>query len=406
MKYLKILAASVLMCAFSLTSCDSYFEVELDDQANLDDVFSQSNTVHSYLRHIYSYIPLEEEIVGSAGAWAVARSDEATYSNYQWVYYNLYRTGNYSSSTPNGLANFGFWDRFYIAINQCTIFLNNIDKDKQDDPKEIEMMKAEARFLRAYYYFCLFRQYGPVFLWFDQTPDEQIDPKTIDRHTVDQNIEFIESELWDVAQILPTDLTEIPTIDPSTWTGRATKGAALALRSRVLLYAASPLYNGADIYKGQMKNMNGDYLFPQQEDPEKWQKAADAAWDVIQMNKYSLIEDKSIVANGTTITDEDAKFLNAMKSYELVWQNDGTWSYDRLRLYGRCRRYDDSRASAQLRLLRRFRRYGPLAQAGRFLPDVEYGPLSGEGLRGPERHVEADRRSAVGLQDGRIHRGL
>ena len=75
MKYLKILAASVLMCAFSLTSCDSYFEVELDDQANLDDVFSQSNTVHSYLRHIYSYIPLEEEIVGSAGAWAVARSD-------------------------------------------------------------------------------------------------------------------------------------------------------------------------------------------------------------------------------------------------------------------------------------------------------------------------------------------
>ena len=90
----------------------------------------------------YSYIPLEEEIVGSAGAWAVARSDEATYSNYQWVYYNLYRSGNYSSSTPNGLANFGFWDRFYIAINQCTIFLNNIDKDKQDDPKEIEMMKG------------------------------------------------------------------------------------------------------------------------------------------------------------------------------------------------------------------------------------------------------------------------
>ena len=210
MKYLKILAASVLMCAFSLTSCDSYFEVELDDQANLDDVFSQSNTVHSYLRHIYSYIPMEEEIVTSHGAWAVARSDEATYSNYQWVYYNLYRTGNYSSSTPSSLSNFGYWDRFYIAINQCTIFLNNIDKDKQDRPEEIEMMKAEARFLRAYYYFCLFRQYGPVFLWFDQTPDENIDAKTIDRHTVDQNIEFIESELWDVAQILPTDLTETP----------------------------------------------------------------------------------------------------------------------------------------------------------------------------------------------------
>ena len=85
----------------------------------------------------------------------MARSDYATYSFYEWVYYNLYRTGNYSSSTPNGLANFGFWDRFYVGINQCTIFLNNIDKDKQDDPKDIEMMKAEARFLRAYDYFWL-----------------------------------------------------------------------------------------------------------------------------------------------------------------------------------------------------------------------------------------------------------
>lgn len=325
MKYLKILATSVLALAFSLTSCDSYFEVELDDQANLDDVFSQSNTAHNYLRHIYSYIPIEEEIIGSHGGWGTARSDESTYSFYQWVYYINYRTGNYSSATPSNLTNYGFWDRFYIAINQCTIFLNNIDKDTQDSAEEIAMMKAEARFLRAYYYFCLFRQYGPVFLWFDQTPDEGIDAATIDRHTVDQNIDFIEKELWEVAQILPTDITEIG-LDATTWMGRATKGAALALRSRVLLYAASPLYNGADIYKGQMKNLYGDYLFPQQEDPEKWQKAADAAYEVIKMNKYSLVQDNSVVANGTTITDEDAKFLNAMRSYQLVWQNSGTWS--------------------------------------------------------------------------------
>lgn len=327
MKYLKILAASVLAMTFSLTSCDSYFEVELDNQANLDDIFSQTNTVHSYLRHIYSYIPLEEEIVGSHGAWAVARSDESAHTFYQWVYYLNYRTGNYSSATPSNATNFGYWDDFYIAINQCTIFLNNLDKDKEDSPEEIEMMKAEARFLRAYYYFCLFRQYGPVFLWFDKTPDEGIDGATIDRHTVDQNIDFIEKELWEVSKILPTDIKEIG-LDERTHMGRATKGAALALRSRVLLYAASPLYNGCDLYKGQMKNLYGDYLFPQQEDPTKWQKAADAAYEVIKMNKYDLIRDQSIVANGTTITDEDAKFLNAMRSYQLVWQNDGKWSQE------------------------------------------------------------------------------
>ena len=323
MKYLKILAASVLMCAFSLTSCDSYFEVELDDQANLDDVFSQSNTVHSYLRHIYSYIPLEEEIVGSAGAWAVARSDEATYSNYQWVYYNLYRTGNYSSSTPNGLANFGFWDRFYIAINQCTIFLNNIDKDKQDDPKEIEMMKAEARFLRAYYYFLLFRQYGPVFIWGDQIADETIDAKSVDRHTVQENIDFMVGELDAIKNDLPVRTDDIG-IDGKQWAGRVTRGAALALKSRILLYAASPLYNGCDLYKGQMQNIRGEFLFPQSKDETKWEAAAQAAWDVIELAETGLYD----LYKDTEQTDEFTRYMSSYQGVRLKpWNKETIWGW-------------------------------------------------------------------------------
>ena len=71
------------------------------------------------------------------------------------------------------------------------------------DGREREVMKAEARFLRAYYYFNLFKQYGPIYLWYDQIADLAIKSEVIDRNTVDECVSFIEKEMYDAAQILP-----------------------------------------------------------------------------------------------------------------------------------------------------------------------------------------------------------
>ena len=173
MKKIRIFATALLL-AFTLSSCESFFDVELDDQAKIEDIFRQKTEVQKYLSHLYSYIPQEEEVVGMHG-WTVGRSDEALFSWYQWVYYTQFRTGNYSSATTN----FNYWPDYYIGINQCSIFLKYIDLDKEDTPTTVAYMKAEARFLRAYYYFLLFRQYGPVFIWGDQIADETIDGVTI-----------------------------------------------------------------------------------------------------------------------------------------------------------------------------------------------------------------------------------
>ena len=185
MKKIRIFATALLL-AFTLSSCESFFDVELDDQAKIEDIFRQKTEVQKYLSHLYSYIPQEEEVVGMHG-WTVGRSDEALFSWYQWVYYTQFRTGNYSSATTN----FNYWPDYYIGINQCSIFLKYIDLDKEDTPTTVAYMKAEARFLRAYYYFLLFRQYGPVFIWGDQIADETIDAKSVDRHTVQENIDFM-----------------------------------------------------------------------------------------------------------------------------------------------------------------------------------------------------------------------
>ncbi len=284
-------------------SCEDYLSVDLHDQANLDEIFSQSTTTHRYLAHCYSYLPLDEEIVGSDG-WVVARSDEALYSWYQWVYYLLYRTGNYGSSTPTSETYYNFWEKYYIAINQCTIFMDNVDKDKEDSPEIVKAMKAEARFLRAFYYFTLFRQYGPVFIWGDKASEEDIDPTTIDRHTVDQNINFIVEELDKAIADLPLYVNDNGE-DREKYMGRFTKGAAMAVKSRVLIYAASPLYNGCELYKGKMKNLYGDYLFPQTADPKKWEAAAKAAKDVIDLGIYSLCKSN---ATGDAFKDGGASY--------------------------------------------------------------------------------------------------
>lgn len=327
MKQMRILCA-ILVFSLASTSCESYFDVKLDDQPNIEDIFSTTNGTKKYLAHIYSYIPMEEEIVGSEG-WVVPRSDEAQYSFFQWVNYLQIKTGSYSSGTVNGTggdlvtadaAYYNFWRKNYVAINQCSTFLKYVDLNKGESPDKIKAMKAEARFLRAFYYFCLFRQFGPVYIWGDQMPDETIMGSTIDRMTVDQNIDFIVGELDAIKNDLPLRMSDIGEPEAS-FVGRVTRGAALALKARVLLFAASPLYNGCDLYVGKMKNMRGEFLFPQTKDDTKWEAAAQAAWDVIDLGMYSLCEDN-------TQTDP---FKKGVASYQKVmfdnWNSETIWGW-------------------------------------------------------------------------------
>lgn len=315
-KYLILAIASV-----AAMSCDSYFDVNFDDQANLEDIFQQKVFTRRYLAQVYSFIPRDEHFVYGSG-FVVARSDESLFASYRWLPSIPYRTGNYSPATALDWGNYGvdLWNSLYIGINQATIFINNVDKDLEDSEDLREIMKAEARFLRAYYYFCLFRQYGPVFIWGDTTPDETIANTDVDRHTVDENIDFIVSELDKAIAVLPRTVAESgESVDQ--WMGRATKGAAMAVKARVLLYAASPLYNGCDLYKGQMKNKDGNYLFPQSYDGNKWEAAAQAAKAVLDLNQYHLVEK----------TGQSSKLLDGIKSVQAVrfepWNEETIWGW-------------------------------------------------------------------------------
>lgn len=315
----KNILIAVLAAACTAVSCDSYFDINTKDQATLEDIMGRSTAVRQYLAHLYSYIPQDENLRGNEGGTSL-RSDEALHgkSQYETNWYKV-RRGEYSSASATDVSSGNYWKKFYEAINECTTFIDNLHYDKEDSGKLVACMEGEARFLRAYYYFCLFRHYGPVFLWKDENgdpvaSDQNINGAAMDRNTVDENVAFIEKELDKAIELLPANISDV--IAAYSNMGRATRGAAMALKARLLLYAASPLYNGQNgtaMYAG-LVNSRGEKIFPDY-DIAKWKKAADAAKDVIELNQYSLTQKGS---PATTIQD-------AADSYQNVWfENWGT----------------------------------------------------------------------------------
>lgn len=318
---IKLLGIALLSASFSLTSCSDYLDVQLEDQLTIEKVFEKRATTLNYLAHVYSYLPYEAEYQGTnstaevypGGDGAVVpMSDEAMFSTYQWSTYLNFRTGDWGPTTPY----FNIWKYQYTGIEQAGIFMENVDRCPDLSTEEKRQMKAEARMVRAYSYFQLLRRYGPVYVWGDQRSNPTIKPDEIDRHTVDENVNFIVSEIDKAIEDLPLTLA-----DTKTFAGRITKGAAMAAKSRILLYAASPLFNGCDLYKGKLINRWGDYLFPQAPDPQKWDKAAKAAKAVIDLGLYSL---------KTNDTESDP-MVRAIKAYQNVqfeaWNEEIIWGY-------------------------------------------------------------------------------
>ena len=134
-------------------------------------------------------------------------------------------------------------------------------------------------------YYLILQQNGPMILLGDEivSNNEEAEYYARTRNTYDECVAYITNELVLAAQALPLDraIQEI---------ARPTRGAALALRAKVLLYAASPLMNGqtpADI-ASELVDDQGNRLLPEAYDESKWAKAAAAAKDVIELNRYTL----------------------------------------------------------------------------------------------------------------------
>ncbi len=170
------------------------------------------------------------------------------------------------------------WTVIYQRIRQINLFLENIDEVPFVDESWRQRMKGEVHFLNAYFYHNMIRLYGGVPL---VTKVYSLDDEfLISRSTLEESIQYVVSEADLAASLLPLQYS-----GGGNDIGRATRGAALALKSRMLLYTASELYNNPS-WAGAYANP--ELISSTGNRTAKWQAARDAAKAVIDLGIYSL----------------------------------------------------------------------------------------------------------------------
>ena len=245
-------------------SCKKPLDIQPTGTFSTNTVWTSPSLVQVFVNEIYAEAVLACKDAGFG--WG-SQTDEL-FSNFNWCNENQYVQGqatpdNQSSSFPlNYSSTINFWPTLYSTIQKTNTYFQNIGLvDTAGNGALISNMTGQVYFLRALCYFELLKRFGGVPLitqvfttnntTFNQT-----------RASWDSTASFILSDINAAVPLLSTTVA-------AANQGQATVGAALALKSRLLLYAASPQYNTSN-------------------DMSKWQAAADAAMAVINLNLYSL----------------------------------------------------------------------------------------------------------------------
>jgi hypothetical protein len=271
----------VFLCIISLKSCD-YLEAEeyLHEVKTAEDYWQKKIDIKLMWAGCYGGMPDFSSF--DDGWYFIGASDEAQ-PGVDWTKSYKFAKGNYTSrNIPRN-----YWHHFYTGIRVCNTFIEKTQKPNSVDTTdflqgELEGFIADAKFLKAYYYSQLLEIYGP-FVIVDKRVDFTNKNYPIKREPIDVCVDYIVNLIDDVIDDLPKTFEE----QHPDYKGRPTKGAAMACKARVLLYAASPLLNGNPRYIS-FKNSKDELLIPDSYDIEKWKKAAKAYKDIIDLGLYDI----------------------------------------------------------------------------------------------------------------------
>ena len=257
-----LMLASLLL----FTGCANY----LDQDPSMDKIFSSKIETTKWYNRIYSDDFMVQEMHYSGQIPYFWCTDESAYileSHVRNIAEGKMSPDNYYGYTGYNLY---FFVRYYQAIRHCNLFLENVDKCAELGEIDRRTMRAEARFMRAYYHYLLLRLYGPIPIVETSRSADQIGASQA-RNTLGECVRWINGEIdWACENGMPAARDEKFTL------GLPTIGAARAIQSRMLLMVASPLFNGNSAYKN-WTNHDGTVLMPQTYDKELWKDAADAA---------------------------------------------------------------------------------------------------------------------------------
>ena len=280
----RILLISAVAVLLGATSCQDYLDKNIVTTQNEEFTFASYQNAVQVAYSVYADLPDGfSEIYGSSGSALLASaSDECEFA----VQTQNVQKFNLGSWSPTSLPDNPF-SKYYAAIRKVYNFIDDADiidysdvKDNPDQPgiyearlADVEQLKSEILLLRAYYIFELVKRFGGV-------------PIVSERFATDKDkTEIVRASLQDcvneIVAACDAAAAVLPAVQPDAELGRLTKGAALAIKSEVLLFAASELWNNASWAGGYA---HPEYIsLPAGDRAARWKAAADAAKAVIDL---------------------------------------------------------------------------------------------------------------------------
>lgn len=305
----KIYSTIVVVCiAFIAVSCEDYLEKTPDDDMTLDEVFTNPDWARAWLSNAYSWTPNEANFADDGGFRSpfTGGCDEMEIA-FGASYAHLINAGSWNATNVTRVP---IWKETFCALRTINVFLQNVDRVPNLTENELNSLKGEAYFLRAFFHFLSFRAYGPIPIIKHVVGTDE-DWSTIVRQDVDTCADEIADDCDEAFKYLPSQRMD-------TEYGRPSKAAAAALKSRLFLYVASPLYNGNTELAKLTDKQTDKNLIPQVYNAEKWKRAIDAT-------REALAECK---AEGLKIHYSSSR--DPKESYEEVfvnnWNDEVIWA--------------------------------------------------------------------------------
>ncbi|RYY36146.1 MAG: RagB/SusD family nutrient uptake outer membrane protein [Sphingobacteriaceae bacterium] len=281
-----------------LSSCkkDGFLGQTVTNNLDEETVFSDSANSVGFLTGIYTNVGVSYSVNRFGNGGLDAASDESELSSTDLTTASQFATGTINAGIVSGDVYTGC----YRSIRASNILLKNLSSKSNISDNRVTLMKAEARFLRAWYYSLLLKHYGGVPLIGD-TVYSFTDRIPAARNPYAEVVDYIVSECDAAAQALPI-------VQVGLNYGRASRGSCMALKARVLLYAASPQFNDPAPNAGERTSLtlalaggNAQQLAPlvgyTDYSADRWRLAAEAAKELMNTGAYSLFYDTTTAVN-------------------------------------------------------------------------------------------------------------
>ncbi|QJW89734.1 RagB/SusD family nutrient uptake outer membrane protein [Spirosoma taeanense] len=273
----KTISLALFVASFAVTGCnDEFVNTQPLDQVAGSAVWSDAALAEAFVTGIYAGLGQ-----GGFNEQQLASLTDETLFTHPGRNITTITESRSNPADPGWINETIDWNNMYLRIRACNLALENLAKPNfANTNKIVERLTGEVKFLRAYYYQQLVRYYGGVPIVDKAYGLGQAD-YTMPRNTMEECINFIVKDCDEAATLLK---------GRTMAKGRASEAAALALKSRILIYAASDLYDAATA----KSKSSAHAAFSKPEllgyvsgnRAERWQKAKEAAKAVLDLPAY------------------------------------------------------------------------------------------------------------------------